>query len=281
MEPLAALEAFWQKVTVLAPFLPDLAQPFVSFLGNPNFFMPRLDYLNIFNWDYFYETSPLRRTLEDLVDLKGLGDKTALPRLLVSATNLREGQIEYFCSDSCDYELTLDHIMASSSFPPAFPKTTIGKESYWDGGLFDNTPLGAVLDHLRDAPDVDRTVCVVNLFPNVAPIPKNLPEVAARMKNLHFANKSREDLNLLARFNEVVVLMQALESLPGGNPLQDHPAYRAIKDRGYLRVPRIISITPSEKTTQFGDADFSPEAIETRAKEGEEQTLRALRMPAT
>ncbi len=281
MEPLAALEAFWKKVTVPAPFLPNLARPYASFLGNPNFFMPRLDYLNVFNWDYFYETSPLRRTLEELVDLKGLGGKTALPRLLVSATNLREGQIDYFYSDSCDYELTLDHIMASGSLPPAFPKTTIGKEKYWDGGLFDNTPLGAVLDYLSDAPDVDRTVYVVNLFPNVAPIPKNLTEVAARMKNLQFANKSLEDVKLLARFNEVAALVQTLESLPGGNPLQDHPAYRAIKDRGYLRVPRIISITLPEKTTQFDDADFSPEAIETRAKEGEDQTLRTLRVSAT
>jgi predicted acylesterase/phospholipase RssA len=46
------------------------------------------------------------------------------------------------------------------SLPPAFDMTPIGKKSYWDGGLFDNTPLGAVLDHLNDAPDVDRTVYV-------------------------------------------------------------------------------------------------------------------------
>ncbi len=37
---------------------------------------------------------------EELVDLWGLGTKTALPRLMVSATNLREGQIEYFSSES-------------------------------------------------------------------------------------------------------------------------------------------------------------------------------------
>jgi NTE family protein len=72
--------------------------------------------------------------------------------------------------------------------------TTIGKNNYWDRGLFDNTPLGAVLDHLNDAPDVDRTVYVVNLFPNKAVVPTNMPEVAARMKNLQFANKSRQDV---------------------------------------------------------------------------------------
>jgi hypothetical protein len=71
--------------------------------------------------------------------------------------------------------------------------------------------------------------------------------------------------------------MRALESLPNGNPLEDHPAYQVVKDRGYLRVPRIVAITPPEATTQFGDADFSPEAIKERAQKGEEQTEKALK----
>jgi predicted acylesterase/phospholipase RssA len=54
--------------------------------------------------------------LEELVDLDALADKRALPRLLVSATDLKDGQIEYFY-----YNLTLDHIIASGSLPPAFP----------------------------------------------------------------------------------------------------------------------------------------------------------------
>jgi hypothetical protein len=49
-----------------------------------------------------------------------------------------------------------------------------------------------------------------------------------------------------------------------------------VKNRGYLRVPRIVSITPPETTTQFGDADFSPEAITERAQQGKEQTEKAL-----
>jgi NTE family protein len=200
--------------------------------------------------------------------------------LLVSATDLNEGQINYFYSHSDEYNLTLDHIMASGSLPPAFPMTVIGDKHYWEGGLFDNTPLGAVLDRLDDAPDVERTVYVVNLFPNKAKIPTNLSEIAARMKNLQFANRSLEDVKLLSRFNEVAALLESLESLPEGNPLKDYPAYKAVKARGYLRIPRIISITPPEATVQFGDADFSPEAINKRAKEGEEQTLKALQAGA-
>ncbi len=277
MTPLQALEAFWEKVAVPAPLFPNVFRPYASFLGNPHFFTPRQDYLNFFKWTSFYDTEPLRRTLEDLVDLKALQSRDALPRLLVSATNLAKGQIAYFYSDSPDDKLTLDHIVASGSLPPAFPMTSIGTESYWDGGLFDNTPLGAVLDHLADAPDVDRTVYVVNLFPNVAKIPTNMSEVAARMKNLQFANKSLEDVKLLSRFNDVAALMRALETLPEGNPLKDNEAYKAVKRQGYIHVPLIVPITPPEVPKEFDDADFSPEAIKTRADEGQAQTERALK----
>jgi NTE family protein len=275
MSPLEALEAFWKKVAVSAPLFPEFVRPYASFLGNPHFFMPRLDYLNFVNWTYFYDTAPLRRTLEELVDLHALADKTASPRLLVSATDLQEGQIAYFYSANCN--LTLDHIMARGSLPPAFRMTPIGNKSYWDGGLFDNTPLGAVLDHLSDVPDVNRTVYVVNLFPNKADLPTNMPEIAARMKDLQFANKSLEDTKLLGRFNEVAALMDALEALGEDNPLKYDDAYKAVKAQGYVRVPRIISIMPPEIPEQYADADFSPEAIEKRAKAGQSQTLKALR----
>jgi NTE family protein len=276
MKPLEALEAFWKKVTVHASFLPELVRPYASFFGNPHFFMPRRDYLNFFNWTYFYDIEPLRRTLEELIDPDALATKAASPRLLLSATDLKEGQIEYFYSNSPDCNLTFDHVIASCSLPPAFPMAPICHKYYWDGGLFDNTPLGAVLDHLNDAPDVDRTVYVVNLFPNKADIPTNMSEIAARMKNLQFANKSLEDIKLLKRFNEVAALMEALEALPQGNPLEDNEAYKAVKAQGYLGVPRIVSIGPPEVPMEYDDADFSREAIESRARAGESQTLKAM-----
>jgi predicted acylesterase/phospholipase RssA len=105
--------------------------------------------------------------------------------------------------------------------------TVINRKSYWDGGLFDNTPLGAVLDRLDNAVDVDRTVYVVNLFPNKASIPRNFVEVTMRVQNLHFANRTSEDVKLLHRIDEVVALMEALEKLPGGPPPRGQPRLRA------------------------------------------------------
>lgn len=275
LKPLEALEQFWREVAVPGRFLPAPFRPYASVLGNPHFYTPRFDYFAVATWTNFYETEPLRLTLAQLVDLDALGDTDASPGLLVSATDVEQGQIEYFYSR--ERPLSLDHIVASGSLPPSFPMTEIDGKSYWDGGLFDNTPLGAVLDRLDPAPGVDRTIYVVNLFPNAAPIPTSMVEVTTRTQNLQFANRTAEDLKFLVRIDEVADLMHALESLPQGNPLADDPAYRAVAKRHYVRVPRIISITRPEQIGGIGASDFSPETIEKRAAEGYAQTEAALR----
>jgi predicted acylesterase/phospholipase RssA len=274
LKPLEALEAFWQKITVSGLFLPPPFRPYASVLGNPNFFVPRLDYYALPSWTNIYDTEPLRQTLSGLVDLKALADPAAVPGLLVSATDVEEGEIAYFYSH--DKGLSLDHIVASGSLPPSFPMTVIGDKFYWDGGLFDNTPLGAVLDRLDGAAGADRTIYVVNLFPNKAPVARNMQEVTARTQSLQFANKTLEDVKMLRRIDEVAALMEALENLPEGNPLRDNPAYIAVAKRRYVRVPRIVSITRPEEVSGFGASDFSPVTIEQRANEGYKQTEQAL-----
>jgi NTE family protein len=280
-KPLEALEAFWREVAVPGTFLPPPLRPFASFLGNRKFFVPRFDYLVWPTWTYFYRTAPLRDTLAELVDVDALADPAAFPKLLVSATDVEKGEIVYFRSDDKENSLTLDHVMASGSLPPAFPETVIKGRPFWDGGLFDNTPLGAVLDELgklNNEPDAERIVYVVNLFPKRAPFPQNMLEINARVKNLQFVNKTEQDIKLMCRFNQVVDLMQALDKLED-NPLKDDDAYKEIKKQGYMRVPRIVAITATEVMHQFDDADFSPEAIKKRADEGYAQTKRAVQNP--
>jgi hypothetical protein len=157
--------------------------------------------------------------------------------------------------------------------------TKIGSDFFWDGGLFDNTPLGAVLDVLNTSSDLDRAIYVVNLFPNKGPIPHNLPGVAERMKNLQFANRTLEDIKLLCRFNEVARLMEALESLPEDDPVKGHEAYKLVKKRSYITIPRIVSISLPEPAPEFGDADFSPDALRKREQQGYEQAIRQLKAP--
>jgi len=111
---------------------------YASILGNPNFFVPRLDYFALPTWTNIYDTAPLRHTLEQLVDLDALADRNAAPGLLVSATDVEEGQIKYFYSQ--EHRLSLDHIVASGSLPPSFPMTVMApfstgsiRRSGWTG----------------------------------------------------------------------------------------------------------------------------------------------------
>jgi predicted acylesterase/phospholipase RssA len=118
LKPIEALEAFWQKVSVSAPFVPPPLQAYASILGNPHFYVARQDYFTLPTWTSIYDTAPLRQTLSQLVDLHALADPKAAPGLLVSATDVEAGQIEYFFNG--DNGLTLDHIVASGSLPPSF-----------------------------------------------------------------------------------------------------------------------------------------------------------------
>jgi NTE family protein len=154
---------------------------------------------------------------------------------------VEKGEIVYFRSDGKEGPLTLDHIMASGSLPPPFPQTEIKnktdnkKRAYWDGGLSDNTPLGAVLDELdklEGAADGERTVYVVNLFPKEAPVPQNMIEIMARMKNLQFVNKTEQDVKLMCRFNQVAALNGGIGRAGRGQSAQGSRRLQTITGAG-------------------------------------------------
>ena len=90
----------------------------------------------------FYDTTPLKATLERLVDFDRIN--ACETRFSVGAVNVRTGNFIYF--DSNTHHIGPEHVMASGSLPPGFPATEIDGEYYWDGGLVSNTPLQWVLD---------------------------------------------------------------------------------------------------------------------------------------
>jgi predicted acylesterase/phospholipase RssA len=273
LKPIQALEAFWDEVAVSDWFVPFLLRPYLSAFGNRHFFVPRTDVADMLNWTSLYDTSPLKRTLAGLLDLEALADPKAQPGLLVSATDVAAGEIAYFFSG--EKGLCVDHILASGSLPPSFPMTVVGGTAYWDGGLFDNTPLGAVLDQMSKGGG-DRTIYVVNLFPNKAPLPQTMAEVAERMLNLQFVNRTHQDLSLMRRFDEVARLVERLEDLGADNPLKGDDAYKAILKRAYVRAPTVVEITRPQQAGEFDGMDFSPEGIKARSDEGYAQTDREL-----
>ena len=65
----------------------------------------------------------------------------------------------------------LDHVLASGALPPAFPAVRIEGEAYWDGGIYSNTPIEAVLD---DKPRRDSVIFAVQMWDPRDPSPNTV-----------------------------------------------------------------------------------------------------------
>ena len=172
----------------------------VMLFGVPGFFKPRfppapLQPAGTLEAISYYDTTPLKETLERLVDFDRLNSGAL--RLSVGTVNVRTGNFQYF--DSNHQRLDARHIMASGALPPGFAPVEIDGEHYWDGGLVSNTPLQYVLDQPGSA---ERLVFQVDLFAARGDMPATLAEVTEREKEIRFSSRTRMnttvELELLA-----------------------------------------------------------------------------------
>ncbi|WP_266158986.1 patatin-like phospholipase family protein [Dyella silvatica] len=118
----------------------------------------------------YYDTAPLRSTLERLVDFDRINDARAM-RVSVGAVNVRTGNFAYF--DNTQGPLRAEHFMASGALPPGFPAVEIDGEFYWDGGMVSNTPLYKVL---AERPCHDALIFQVDLWSAVGELPHDFTE---------------------------------------------------------------------------------------------------------
>jgi len=200
---LQRLRAFWAQMEQPAPH-PNafdwfglgslLANMTTVTRGIPNFFTPNLHALRGANAALgveqaaYYSTEPLRQTLKELVDFEYLG--RCQPRMTVGAVNVCTGAMRYF--DTRQERLGVDHVMASGALPPAFAAVRIDGQPYWDGGIYSNTPIEAVLD---DMPRRDALIFAVNVWHQTGPEPESIQQVMGRHKDIQFA--SRADSHIL------------------------------------------------------------------------------------
>lgn len=70
--------------------------------------------------------------------------------VLIGATNRFTKRIEYVWVKDLSYEEYLLWVAASSAIPIATLPVEIGNNEYWDGGLIDHNPTGALIDRLGD-----------------------------------------------------------------------------------------------------------------------------------
>ncbi|MDG2539795.1 patatin-like phospholipase family protein [Dyella jiangningensis] len=191
--------------------------------GQPGFFVPRpfplLPWRASPTTASWYDTSPLRDTLERLVDFDRINHKTAM-RVSVGAVNIRTGNFAYF--DNTEGELRVEHFMASGSLPPGFPATEIDGEFYWDGGMVSNTPLYKVLS---DASCRDALIFQVDLWSARGEVPRDLAEVTARAKDIQYSSRTRLITEFMGMRQKQQRLLQELMALVPEDQRHD-PAYR-------------------------------------------------------
>ncbi len=161
----------------------------ILLFGAPNFFVPRMPPPMLWPANSpikasYYDNTPLRATLERLVDFDRIN--SGQMRFSVGAVDVCSGNFTYF--DSTTHQIRAEHVMASGSLPPGFPATEIDGQYYWDGGLISNTPLQWVLE-LR--PRRDTLAFQVDLWSARGELPKDLIEVEVRQKEIVYSSRNR------------------------------------------------------------------------------------------
>ena len=245
--------------------------------GVRGFFVPRVPSAWLQPWGTegalsFYDTAPLRETLEQLVDFDLLN--AGHPRLSVGAANIRKGNSVYF--DTREQRIGPEHIMASAALPPGFPPVQIDGEYYWDGGVVTNTPLQYLLDVQRDA---SMLVFQVDLFSARGQMPHNLLGVYERQKDILYSSRTRLNTDMARTEQELRrALERLLEKLPA--QLEDDADVRTIRRQCVHSMSMsVVHLIYREKNyeTQTKDYEFSRVSMEEHWQAGINDTRRTLR----
>lgn len=262
------LRDFWERVSsnspIVLPTMFDSMRPFMNrasaasalMMGIPGFFTPRFPPPTMVPDGCagalsYYDTSPLKATLEELVDFDLINQRRV--RLSLGAVNVRTGKSVYF--DNSKIRIRPEHVMASGALPPGFPPVEIDGEIYWDGGIVSNTPMWYVLD---ESPRMDALFFQVDLFNAAAQAPQNLSQVQERAKDIQYASKAR---NNIARLKEVEELRASLRRLLAKLPksaLSDPDVQRlgAVSTRGPVTIVRFTN-RHNTRSLDFKDYEFS------------------------
>ncbi len=250
-----------------------------AWLGIPGFYQPRLPpppfqppgtpaALSL------YDTTPLRETLERLIDFDLINSGPV--RLSLGSVNVRTGNSHYF--DSATERITPEHVMASGALPPSFPPVVIDGEAWWDGGILSNTPLQHVLD-VRHRDDC-LLVFQVDLFNARGPVPVNFDEVLKRQKDIQYSSRTRYTSNMAA---EMTNLRRAIVDLMAKLPrhLLDDPEVQHLEAFANVAPIDLVHLIyrqgPEERESK--DYEFSRVSVMERWEAGRRDMLDTITHP--
>jgi len=284
---LQALKTFWGRITDRTIWLhtPDgdifrqarnwTSSMMTTMLGQPGFFAPH----KVSPWlapagardaTSYYDNSPLRETLLELVDFDLLNSKKC--RFSVGAVNVLSGNFIFF--DNATTTITPEHIMASGALPPAFPTVQIGTDHFWDGGVVSNTPLQHLL---AQDDDVNTLVFQVDLFSASGVLPRTMQDVASRQKDIMYSSRTRQVTDMFQRLQRWKRrAYSALLKVPDADLTDEERAMR--NKLANLPGHTIIQLIYQPKVYESGakDFEFSGASMRDRWMSGHEDTSRSL-----
>ncbi|MGY3482896.1 NTE family protein [Bradyrhizobium sp. USDA 4011] len=285
---LQRLHTFWDRITgrKIWHHTPDgdifrKARNFTSSwltttLGQPGFFTPHqtnpwLSPAGARTATSYYDTTPLRESLLELVDFDRINSKKM--RFAVGAVNVLSGNFIYF--DNAHDEIIPEHIMASGALPPALPMVKVGTDHFWDGGIVSNTPL----QHLLDQEDnMNSLVFQVDLFSARGALPRDIQDVMARHKDIMYSSRTRYNTDVYRKtYNLRTALHNALSKIPDDHLSEEE---RQLK-KANARLPGItlLQLIYQQKAYE-GDAkdhEFSGTSMREHWASGHEDTKRSLK----
>lgn len=285
----ARLHEFWNRVSSQAPFVMpatmDFARPMMNkmaaasamFFGIPGFFSPRMPppqfavegSLGALS---YYDTEPLRATLDELVDFNRINSGDI--RLSLGAVNARTGESVYF--DTQTHKISASHVMASGALPPGFPPVEIDGEFYFDGGIMSNTPLQYVAKDFR----MDALIVAVDLFSGLGELPKNLAQVQERVKDISFQSKTRFSYEQVRAVEDMrSTLADVIAKLPAN--LRADPQVKkleVISRRGPLSLVHLVNRCDT-KSSDFKDYEFSRATVDQLWQSGRDDVQKVLQHP--
>jgi len=262
---IGALQSFWELVSASLPIqLPFGNEPmraaisnasaaWVAAYGVAGFFSPRIP-LPFFvapgasGATSFYDTGPLKATLERLVDFERINARET--RLSLGAVNVQTGMLSYF--DNKHRKIGPEHVLASGALPPGFPPVEIDGESYWDGGLVSNTPLEYVLDENEND---DLLIFQVDLFNAQGPLPRTILEVMERQKDIQYASRTRHNTNSALQAHEArMALRGLLMALP--EELRNDPNAQLLERLACERTVTVAQLIYRNKPYEGSSKDY-------------------------
>lgn len=245
--------------------------------GLLGFFYPRIYKANfMFPADVdkisFYITSPLKETLNKVIDFKILNAGNI--RLTLGAVEIESGEPTYF--DNKEIELNEKHIMASCALPPGFPAIKIDDHYYWDEGILTNSPLERLM---MENKEIDTLCFMMHLFESKGLIPNTLDGVIHRHKDIMYASHY---LDLLHKYNENRQLKQTIREICGKLPEETQNSkdikhiLEGIGEPGMMHFAHFLYRSDDDELSSL-DYDFSHISISRRLIEGYEDGKHAIK----